>query len=141
MSHPAIRRRSLTLLVLPLLLASVGPLACGGKKQSDSQARPRVNTTMLTREEITSGHWANAYDLIESMRPRWLSSRGADLLDGSSVEVQVYLDDQRLGGTANLRSIALDDIMSIQFIDPVSAAARWGPDHHNGVIYMSTRNR
>jgi hypothetical protein len=85
--------------------------------------------------------WPDAYALVESLRPRWLRAHGPDGLQGQTVEVQVYLDDARLGGVAALRGIAVTDIAYIRFVDPVAAAARWGGEHINGAIYVSTRPR
>ena len=95
----------------------------------------------LTRDEMQRGQYASAYELVESLRPRWLRSRGPESILGENVEVQVYLNDQRLGGVSTLRTINLADVMFMQFIDPVSAGGRWGPDHHNGAILISTRGR
>jgi hypothetical protein len=147
MPHPLVRRRSLPLLARTLVVAAtaLAAAACSGSTQQSSasasteEPRPRPNRSMLTREEMAGGHWASAYEMIESLRPRWLSSRGAELADGSAVEVQVYLDNQRLGGINALRTIQVADIAAIQFVDPVAAASRWGPDHHNGAIMLSTR--
>lgn len=124
-----------------LLLLTVLGAGCGGSRKAGEEPRPRTNTSMLTSDEIRGGQWASAYELIESLRPRWLSSRGPDLLDGTVVEVQVYLDGSRMGGPSNLRAINVSDITYIQFYDGVTAAGRWGPDHHNGVIWISTKPR
>ncbi len=53
--------------------------------------------------------------------------------------VQVQLHGNRLGGVETLRGIPVGDIESIEWADPVSAAARWGADHANGTIVISTR--
>ena len=56
-------------------------------------------------------------------------------------EVQVHLDDVRLGGVGTLREIPVIDVSYMQFYDPASASARWGLDHSHGAIYVSTRPR
>ena len=94
---------------------------------------------VITREEIQSGHWQNAYELIQSLRPRWLRNHGPDSILGQTPDVQVHVDENRLGGINTLRGISTADIVSIRFVDPVSAAARWGGDHANGAIIISTR--
>ena len=75
----------------------------------------------------------------ETLRPRWLSARGPDTILGAQVEVQVIFDDARLGGPSTLRGIAVSDVAYFQFVDPVAAAGRWGGEHANGVIFLSTR--
>ena len=99
---------------------------------------PRARSDLLTAEEIGGGQWANAYEAIHALRGRWLQSRGPDTILGVQGEVQVRVDDVRLGGVAVLRNIPAIDIAYAQFIDPTSAAARWGPGHAHGAIYVST---
>jgi len=127
---------------LPLALVLALTTACassGGKPAS--QPRNRQSAELITLDEIQSGHWQNAYELIQVLRPRWLRAHGPDSILGDTPEVQVHLDDNRLGGIATLRNVATTNIASIRFVDPVSAAARWGGDHANGAIIISTRSQ
>src|SRR3712207_6287649 len=98
---------------------------------------PRSRADLLTAEEIGGGRWANAYGAIQALRGRWLQSRGPDTLLGVQGEVQVRVDDVRLGGVATLRNIPAIDVAYAQFIDPNTASARWGPGHAHGAIYVS----
>jgi hypothetical protein len=102
---------------------------------------PAPRTDLLTAEELSAGHWRNAYDAVSSLRARWLQSRGPDTIMGKPGEVQVHLDDVRLGGVETLREILVIDIAYMQFLDPATASARWGLDHTHGAIYVSTRPR
>ena len=88
---------------------------------------------------MARGHWQNAYELVLALRPRWLRPHGPDSILGETADIQVHLDESRLGGINSLRGIATTDIVSIRFVDPVRAAARWGGDHANGAIVISTR--
>lgn len=118
--------------------------ACGGRTPRAEETSPRAarsSADRITHEEIEHGHWANAYDLIENLRPRWLRAHGPDTILGDPVVVQVHLDASRLGGIETLRGIPVSDIASIEWVDPVTAAARWGADHANGTIVVSTRTR
>jgi len=120
----------------------IAGLACGGRAPEPAASSPRAARSAadkITREEIERGHWASAYDMIESLRPRWLRAHGPDTILGDPVVVQVHLDASRLGGVDTLRGIPVNDIESIEWVDPVSAAARWGADHGNGTIVVSTR--
>ena len=54
--------------------------------------------------------------------------------------VQVYLDDNRLGGVEMLRNINTSLIQYIRWYDGIAATGRWGLDHGAGVIYVSTRD-
>lgn len=123
---------------LVYLLAFVAAcVSSGGRPATDR----RPETDVITLEEIQSAHWQNAYELVQTLRPRWLRNHGPDSILGETPDVQVHLDDNRLGGTAALRNIATADIASIRFVDPVSAAGRWGGDHANGAIIITTGAR
>ncbi len=93
------------------------------------------NRQMLTQEEFGSASFRTAYAAVESLRPRWLRSRGSGSFRGSS-QVQVYFNDSRLGGVAQLRNIPISSVSSMQFIDGNTASARWGLNHEDGVIYV-----
>jgi hypothetical protein len=113
-------------------------LLAHGCATSRPSSAPRSRSDLLTAEEIGGGKWANAYDAIQALRGRWLQSRGPDTILGVQGEVQVRVDDMRMGGVAALRNIPAVDVAYAQFIDPTTAAARWGPGHAHGAIYVST---
>jgi hypothetical protein len=122
-----------------LLLSLAFATSCassGGTAAPQGQARPSAD--LITHDEIQKGHWQNAYELIQQLRPRWLRAHGPDSIHGETPDVQVHVDDNRLGGVSTLRGVSTNEITSIQFVDPVSAAARWGGDHANGAIIIST---
>lgn len=102
------------------------------------QGKARSSADLISRDEIQKGHWQNAYELIQELRPRWLRAHGADSIHGEAPDVQVRVDDNLLGGVSTLRGVSTNEISSIQFVDPVTAAARWGGDHANGAILIST---
>jgi hypothetical protein len=85
------------------------------------------------------GQWVNAYELVRNLRPRWIGTRGADTLIGRAGEVQVYVDGVRLGSVDLLRNVPTSAINRLEWVDPVSAAGRWGFGHNHGVIAVSYR--
>jgi hypothetical protein len=109
----------------------------GGR--SGVQQASRSKSDVITEEEIGSAHWQSVYELVQTLRPRWLSPHGPDSILGQTAPVQVHLDDNRLGGVESLRNISVTGITSLHFIDPVTAAGRWGGDHANGAIIITTR--
>ena len=123
---------------LVLLALILGGCASGGRPTSGA---PRARADLITAEELRGGQFRTANDAVSSLRARWLQSRGTDTFVGKPGEVQVHLDDVRLGGVSTLREIPAIDIAYMQFFDPTSAAARWGLDHSHGAIYVSTRPR
>ena len=128
------------LFATPTVFIALLWIACAsGGKSARPAANPRAD--MITAEELRGGQWRNAYDAVRSLRSRWLQPRGADTFLGKPGEVQVHLDDVRLGGVGTLREIPVVDVNYMQFFDPASASARWGLDHSHGAIYVSTRPR
>src|SRR5437763_1053503 len=111
--------------------------SCASRGQSGGAREPAHRADLLTAEELRAGQWRNAYDAVSSLRARWLQSRGPDTIMGKPGEVQVHLDDVRLGGVDTLREIPVIEIAYIQFFDPQTASARWGLDHSHGAIYVS----
>lgn len=98
--------------------------------------RARSQPDLLTTEQIQATHHSTAYDVVRSLRPNWLNVRGPDSFR-SPGQIQVYVDDMRLGGVDQLRTLPTSGITSIRWYDGISAAGRWGLDHGNGVIYVS----
>ena len=98
----------------------------------------RGDSTMITREQILASHYQSAYDVVEALHGNWLRARGSDSFQAPG-QVVVYMDNSRLGGVDQLRAIAATTVGSIRFIDAVSAQARWGVGHTQGVIYVATQ--
>jgi hypothetical protein len=119
--------------ILLVLLLS----ACGGSPSPGGSA-PRADRNLLTQEDFAAGDFSNAYDVVEALRNQWLRPRGVDSFR-SPTEVKVYLDDARLGGVEELRTIPINHVVYIRYYDGLAASARWGLDHGQGAIYVSTR--
>jgi hypothetical protein len=110
--------------------------ACGGDPSPGGPASP-VDRNVLTQEDFATGDFSNAYHVVEVLRSNWLRARGPDSFR-SPTEVQVYLDDARLGGVEELRRIPINHVVYIRYFDGIAASARWGLDHGQGVIFVST---
>lgn len=117
------------------MLATIGCASGAG----GTGAMPRRTQDRINVDEIKMGQYASAYDLVNSARPRWLQARGPDTLIGEQGEVQVLVDDVRLGGVSRLRDIPVMGIAYIQWYAPNAAAARWGLGFGHGAIFISTR--
>lgn len=113
--------------------------ASSGASANVAAPSVRRSADEIAADEIASRQFQNAYELVAALRPRWLSNRGTDSFVHDEVPVQVRVDDSRIGGVETLKSIAITEVKSIRFVDPIAAAARWGADHKNGAIVISTR--
>jgi hypothetical protein len=142
---PATRRR----LGLLLLAAGVGATAACGSSGAPARStgtsaatgQPTGRANSLSQEEIRRSSLANAYDIVSTLRPRWMQTRGADSFQRPT-EVQVYVDNTRLSNGINgLREISSLAISKIEWVNPIDAAARWGLDHGQGAIVVITSAR
>ena len=113
-----------------VLLAS----ACGGAgtKQAGTATVPADRET-LRPEEWGTRNFYSAYDAVAALRPMWLNRRGPE------GEIQVYVDDNHVGGVEMLRSVRSTSISMIKHLDGIQAAARYGLGHDQGAILVSTR--
>ena len=113
--------------------------ASAGTAGSGSRSSDRVS-----RAEIASSSAINAYALIERLRPNWLRTPGVASIGGGtrSQIVVVYLDGHRLGGIQSLRTLSVDAIQSMQWLDAVRAATvlnEVGSDPIAGAIIIKTQ--
>jgi len=53
--------------------------------------------------------------------------------------VQVYVDDNHVGGVEVLRSLRLSSVGLIQHMDGIQATARYGAGHELGAVLVTTR--
>ena len=112
---------------------------------SGGGAVPIQNQNVISTEEITQSAAANAYDLIQRLRPNYLRTRGA--VHGTPdkanklepVDVVVYLNDNRLGTSDQLRQISTMDIREIRYFSSSEATTKWGTGHSAGAIQVVTR--
>jgi hypothetical protein len=102
---------------------------------------------VITAEEIAQNPSSNAYELIQRLRPGFLRTRGAvhgtASPGGSSgfeaVDLVVYLNDSRLGGSEQLRQLQTTDIREIRYYNSADATTRWGTGHAAGAIQVISR--
>ncbi|HEY5218449.1 MAG TPA: hypothetical protein VIJ16_01510 [Gemmatimonadaceae bacterium] len=120
-----------------ILVLSAGLLVVGtGCQQSAGQA-PGPSADVITREQIQARHFLTAYEAVSALHANWLLERGTNSLKSPGL-VQVYVDNNQLGGVDELQNIAVESIVYIRYYDAVAATARWGVGHTQGVIYIST---
>jgi hypothetical protein len=129
------RRRNGQLAVLMLCMLAAGCSARGG-----SSGAPRGDVNVITAAEVAASSHADAYSLVQSLRPQWLRVRGASSI-ASRETVRVYLDGSLLGGPDHLRQLSTHSINSLRYMDGLEASQRWGLDHGGGAIMVSTLER
>ncbi|MDF1502787.1 hypothetical protein [Roseisolibacter sp. H3M3-2] len=118
---------------LPLVLLLSAAAGCAGRF-------PRLERTVLTRDQLRDGGYPSLYEAVTSLRGGWLRARSPATLS-SRGRLWVYVDDRRLGGTEALRDIAPDSVRSVRLVDGATATVRWGLEHGDGVIEVATTRR
>jgi hypothetical protein len=99
----------------------------------------RGSLDVVTRAEMDAVHAADAYALLQRLRPQFLRSRGSvSMRNSSDSDPLVYLNNVRHGGVMSLRDIQVTDIQEIRFISASDATTRWGTGHGSGVIMVRT---
>jgi hypothetical protein len=113
---------------------------------------------IIVQSEIVASGATNAYDLLQTRRPRWLNARGTNtfreegratgvtadgrslrLEQGSDPSIIVYLDRARLGSVERLREIPVSSFVSVRFLDARTATLQFGSGHDHGAIVLLTQ--
>ncbi|HEX9939010.1 MAG TPA: hypothetical protein VGB15_17850 [Longimicrobium sp.] len=119
------------------VVATAAPAADSAQQNT---RRPRRNPRVLTAEDITRTGATNAFDVVSRVRSRWLHDRGpGEKDDAGPVLLQVYRNGQLVGGADALRQIAAGDIQTMEWVDPITARARYGPRAGHGVILVTDK--
>ena len=118
-------------LTLSLLLV-LGACASAGRV-GPTQGR----SDLLVEDQIRGQSYSTVYDVIVALRPNWLRTRGTDSFN-TPTQIQVYVDNMRVGGIATLQQIPTVSTYYVQWYDGLEASARWGLGHGAGAIYVST---
>jgi hypothetical protein len=122
-----------TLAALVLLPACAGPRAGEGTSPAPVTDRRVVRYPEL--QEAIAQNMGTVLQFVRSRRSEWLSSP----LAGVRGQVQVWMDEQRLGGPETLRTIPLSAVTELRYLTPSEAQARFGLNNLGGVILVSTR--
>ncbi len=93
---------------------------------------------VISREQLQQARFRTAYDAIQALHASWLLTRGNDTLAEQN-EVIVYLDTAPMGGIPALRGIPISQVQYIRHFDGNAATQRWGANHGQGAILVSTR--
>lgn len=123
------------------MIAWAAACASGGGGAPAATQNPNV----ISSEEITASSASNAYEVIQRLRPSFLRTRGAvhGTPNGANamemVDLVVYLNDNRLGGSDQLRQISTTDIREIRYFNSSEATTKWGTGHSAGAIQIVSR--
>lgn len=120
-----------------LIFLSAAAIACA----PPSGTRSGREANVITRQELDASVARNAYDAVQNLRPTFLRSRGTTFDPTVSTQAAVYLDAQRYGDITALRSMVVDAIEEIRYLNPSAATSKYGTNHTAGAIEVTTRKR
>jgi hypothetical protein len=115
--------------LLALLLAT----ACSARAGESSTSR-----NFIYSDELQTVAYTDLYMVVQALRPSWLRNQSPQSFHVPE-QVWVYLDGNRLGGPTELKQILPRSVVSIQFYSPIEATQRWGLDHGQGAIVVTSR--
>lgn len=79
-------------------------------------------SSVISREEIASVRASNLYEVVQRLRPGWLSTRGIQNFSGRTGMIVVYQDHQRMGELGALRELTPENVVVLRYLDATSAA-------------------
>lgn len=119
-------------------VAFIGLLAlasCSSAPAGTSRDRDRI-----ILEEIEATPVANAYDVVQALRPEFLRSRGvASVRSGTPEYAIVYVDGVRTGGLGELRRVPREQLEEIRYLSGNDATTMYGTGHGGGAILVVTK--
>jgi hypothetical protein len=156
-------RRLPAMLSSCLMIAAVVACASTGGTAGSSSAKVKSNPDVITTAEIDAGNFRDAYDVVQRLRPTWLTKARASSsgsLSGTQVSgsaggmsgvqpasggggLVVYLDNTRMGGPEALRDMPASSVSSLQYMDAATATAKLpglGSSIITGAIVASARS-
>jgi hypothetical protein len=123
--------------ILVALLLTVAACARPRTTSLVHHSAPPMHKEVLLLDEIRGSGSATAYDVVETLRPMWLTKRGTQSFFFDK-DVIVYLDAAKLGDRTALREIPAMTVASMRFLDAKDANFRYGQGHPYGAIVVST---
>lgn len=113
--------------------------ACSGNP-GPQPAGPRSDSRTVTATDLEAATQTNLYDFILAYRPRWLQGSGPTRVGGGTgLSVAVFLDNQNIGGPAQLRSFSLSGIEVLRFYTAAEAQARFNVRDVGALIQIVTK--
>lgn len=123
-------------ILLSIALAAIVPLGACHRTSSGSRS-VSSDRSVLSQAEVQDARFLTAWDAVDALRNDWMRVRGTNTITHPT-EIQVYRDGVRFGTVSSLREIPVSNVLSIRHYNGMDATARWGLDHGQGVIYVTT---
>ena len=112
--------------------------ACASSGPQQGETGARRSADRIVSEEIRASSATNALQLVQTLRPTWLRTRG-QISFRDQGEIPVYYDGVRMGGVGSLNQLPTMSVEGLQRLDASSATQRYGTDHPHGAILVFAR--
>ncbi len=122
--------------LIPVLLLGTLVAACG----VTGTRADRSGRNVLTRADVEGSQQTTAYEVIRQERPTWLRVRGPNSFTAMN-PIVVYVDGMRHGDVDVLETIPTLVVQRIRFYTGPEAQSRFGLNHTNGAIEVTTRSQ
>jgi len=109
--------------VLAVLTAACGASTGSADSSNPSPNRQSRDRNLITQSEIQASPGQTAYDVVQRLRPRWLTIRGGSRsLMGMDTRIVVFSDNVQIGDVGVLRQIPAESVESMRFLDGATAS-------------------
>ena len=96
------------------------------------------SASVLTSAELERVRELNCYEAVQRLRPNWLRTRGRVSME-TQQGIQLYVDNVHRGYVTELVSIRASSVERMRFLSAPEATARFGTDHVDGAVLVTTR--
>jgi hypothetical protein len=102
----------------------------------------RASSQLITEDEVEASRSPNAYEVIQRLKPNFLSYRGETSFNkqNSQPYPTVYVDGQEFGPLSSLRNIPASQVATITLYRSWEATTKFGSGNMGGVIAITTRH-
>lgn len=142
-------RSSHSMLRLGAVLSLVA-LACAPPTGSSRSRLVAKHLHEIPQAEIEAAAFSfgSAYDIVRTLRPTMMTSRGITTAASQSqsavreadASVKVYVNGMWYGGVESLATISANSVREIRWLSAVDATIRFGTGNVAGAIVVSTRD-
>jgi hypothetical protein len=127
-------------LMLVVTLSALGGCSSATSYGDQDDGRPRRSQDLITSEEIMQRPDADAYSIIQQLRPAWLRMRPASsFLDADASQPYVFLDTSPFGPIDSLYQIESTQIERMEFVSALDATTLYGTGYVGGIIRVVTK--
>ena len=109
--------------------ATLAAVACGAASSTPDSPAPQSSRDQITAAEILATNTSSVFDAIRRLRPTWLRPRG-----GNASPPVVYVDGVRSGDLSYLKTLRVEGVHLVRYVNSRNATTRWGTGHASGAI-------